>query len=268
MGFSIGIIGAGKMGGSLAQGLVRKGLVKPEDVILSVGTEQHRAELEASSHMRTVTDNTLLVREADTIVLAVKPRAAGSVLEGIGGPLGSKKLLISMVAGLNCLALESNLAKGAKVVRAMPNLAISIGEGMTAVAGGHAVQTADIEKARAIFGAVGRAVVVDEKLMDAVTGLSGSGIAYIYVVIEALASAGIELGLGAAAATELAAQTVKGAGAMVLSTGSHPAVLKDQVTTPGGTTIAGLMELEKGGIRTALADAVRASAKRSAELNK
>ncbi len=267
MSCSIGIIGAGKMGEALALGLVKKGLVKPEDMILSVGTEQHRAELEARTHIRTVCDNVLVAREAQTVVLAVKPWVARQVLSAIARPLGSEKLLISMVAGLGCSILEAALGKEARVVRAMPNLAISIGEGMTAVAAGHGVRPGDAEHAKDIFAAVGRAVIVSEKLMDAVTGLSGSGIAYIYVIIEALASEGIELGLSAAAATELAAQTAAGAAAMVLSTGSHPAVLKDQVTTPGGTTIAGLMELEKGGVRTALANAVRAAAKRSAEMN-
>lgn len=268
MSYKIGVIGAGKIGEALVQGVLAKGLAKPEEIILSVHSEKHRAELEARRGIRSVIDNRVVAKEADTIVLAVKPKMANEVLDEVSDLLGPGKLVISCVAGVSLELLEAHVPAATPVVRTMPNMAVAIGEGMTALSPGKAASPERLEWAASIFRSVGRAVVLGEEHMDAVTGLSGSGPAYVYIIIEALADGGVKLGLPRDVATELAAQTVLGAAANVLLTGEHPAKLKDQVTTPAGVTIDGILELEAGGLRVTLINAVVKAAERSKQLVK
>jgi len=266
MGYRIGVIGAGKIGEALVQGILAKGLAKREEIILSVKSAAHREELETRLGIRSVTDNATVAGEADTIVLAVKPKVMAEVLDGIGPRLSGGKLLISTAAGVSLELLEAHVPAGTPVIRTMPNLAVSLGEGMTVLSPGRTVSPEALEWARSLFSSVGRAMILDEEHMDAVTGLSGSGPAYIYIVIEALSDGGVKLGLPRAVATELAAQTVLGAALTVLRTGEHPAKLKDMVTTPAGVTIDGLLELEAGGLRVTLIKAVVKAAERAKQL--
>jgi pyrroline-5-carboxylate reductase len=268
MGRKLGIIGAGKVGEALAIGVAERGLVAKEDILLSVRTEEHRASLAARTGMRVLLDNRQIARESDAIVIAVKPKSVAEVIAEITPELGQGKLLISTAAGVSLDLLESFAPEGLPVIRTMPNMAVGIGEGMTVLSAGPRVAKADLDWATELFRSVGRALVLDEQYMDAVTGLSGSGPAYVYVIIESLADGGLKLGLPREVATELAAQTVLGAARNVLITGEHPAKLKDQVTTPAGTTIDGVLELEAGGLRLTLVNAVVKAAERSAQLNR
>jgi pyrroline-5-carboxylate reductase len=266
MNYKLGIIGAGKIGEALAVGVAERGLVAAGEIILSVKSEKHRAELQARSGMRTVCDNLEVAAAADTIVIAVKPKSVAEVIAEIAGKLGPEKLLISTAAGVSLELLESNAPAGTPVIRTMPNMAVAIGEGMTVLSPGKAVSPARLEWATSIFRAVGRALVLEEQYMDAVTGLSGSGPAYVFIIIESLADGGLKLGLPREVATELAAQAVLGAARMVLVTGEHPAKLKDQVTTPAGVTIDGILELEAGRLRVTLINAVVKAAERARAL--
>ena len=266
MGYELGIVGAGKIGEALAEGVARRGLVPKESMLLSVRSERHRAELEARSGIRTVTDNRLLASECDNIVVAVKPKDVEEVIAEMAPLLGPGKLLVSTAAGVSLELLEQAAPPGAQVIRTMPNMAVAIGEGMTVLSPGKTVGPERLEWATALFRAVGRALVLEEQHMDAATGLSGSGPAYVYVIIESLADGGLKLGLPRDVATELAAQTVLGAARNVLLTGEHPAKLKDQVTTPAGVTIDGIMELEEGRLRVTLIKAVVKAAERAKAL--
>jgi pyrroline-5-carboxylate reductase len=266
MAYKLGIIGAGKIGEALVQGVLSRGLAAPADLILSVKSDKHRAELEARTGIRTVLDNREIAAQADTLVVAVKPKGVAAVLEGVADLLGPSKLVISTAAGVPLELLESKVPAGTPVIRTMPNMAVAIGQGMTALSPGKAVTPDSLEWATSIFRACGRAIVVGEEHMDAVTGLSGSGPAYVYIIIESLADGGVKLGLPRDVATELAAQTVLGAASNVLLTGEHPAKLKDQVTTPAGVTIDGILELEEGGLRVTLIKAVVKAAERAKAL--
>jgi len=266
MAVKIGIVGAGKIGEALVQGILAEGLAGREELLLSVRSERHRAELEARTGVRAVLDNREVAAAADTIVVAVKPKNVAEVLAGISDLLGPGKLLVSTAAGVPLELLESKLPAGTPVIRTMPNMAVAIGEGMTALSPGRAVSPERLEWATSLFRACGRALVVGEEHMDAVTGLSGSGPAYVYIIIESLADGGVKLGLPREVATELAAQTVLGAAANVLKTGEHPAKLKDQVTTPAGVTIDGILELEEGRLRVTLIKAVVKAAERARQL--
>jgi pyrroline-5-carboxylate reductase len=266
MGKRLGIIGAGKVGEALAVGVAAKGLVDKKDILLSVRSEMHRAELEAKTGIRAIVDNREVARQSDAIVIAVKPKSVGDVIAEIGPELGPNKLLISTAAGVSLGLLESVAPKGVPVIRTMPNMAVGIGEGMTVLSAGAQVSPEDRAWATELFRSVGRALVLEEQYMDAVTGLSGSGPAYVYIIIESLADGGVKLGLPRDVSIELAAQTVLGAARNVLITGEHPAKLKDQVTTPAGTTIDGILELEAGGLRLTLINAVVKAAERAAQL--
>jgi pyrroline-5-carboxylate reductase len=266
MGYELGVIGAGKIGEALAAGVAERGLVAKERIILSVRSERHRAELEARTGIRTVRDNLLVAAECDNIVIAVKPKSVAEVMAEIGPRLGPGKLLVSTAAGVSLELLEASAPPGTQVIRTMPNMAVGIGEGMTVLSPGKSVHPERLEWATALFRAVGRALVLEEQHMDAATGLSGSGPAYVYIIIESLADGGLKLGLPREVATELAAQTVLGAAKNVLLTGEHPAKLKDQVTTPAGVTIDGIMELEEGGLRVTLIKAVVKAAERAHQL--
>jgi pyrroline-5-carboxylate reductase len=208
----------------------------------------------------------MAARGADVVILAVKPQTLPTVVAEVGGVLEPRQLVISVAASVGTAFIEQGLREAVPVVRAMPNTACLIGRGMTGLAAGTSATREHLALAAAVFDAVGRTVVVDEKHMDAVTGLSASGPAYLYVVIESLAEAGVKVGLPRDVATLLAAQTVVGAGAMVLETGEHPAKLKDAVTTPAGCTVDGLLELEEGGLRVTLIKAVVRATQRAREL--
>jgi len=266
MGYELGIIGAGKIGEAVAVGAVARGFVAKEKVLLSVRSERHRAELEARTGIRTVTDNLVVARECPNILLAVKPKTVAEVVAQISPALGPDKLLVSTAAGVSLDLLAQAAPPGTPIVRTIPNMAVAIGEGMTVLAAGKSASPDKLEWAASLFRAVGRAIVIDEQYMDAATGLSSSGLAYVYIIIESLADGGLKLGLPRDVATELAAQTVLGAARNVLITGEHPAKLKDQVTTPAGVTIDGILELEAGKLRVTLINAVVKAAERSRQL--
>jgi pyrroline-5-carboxylate reductase len=264
--YKLGIIGAGKIGEALLLGAFAKGLFKPEEVILSVRTESHRADLEARYKVETTLDNRRVAGEAEIVILAVKPKSIVDILNSVSESLQPGSLVVSTAAGVPLEVIESRVPSYVAVIRTMPNLAVSVGEGMTVFACGRNVSDAQIETAKGLFGSVGRVMILEEQHMDAVTGLSGSGPAYIYIVIEALADGGVKMGLPRDVAIEMAAQTVLGAAKTVLVTGEHPAKLKDQVTTPAGVTIDGIMELEEGGLRVTLIKSVVKATERSRQL--
>lgn len=262
----LAVLGAGKMGETLISALTARGVVARGDVVATARHEPRLAELGRRLDVATGLDNRAAVRDAEVILLCVKPQVAREVLIEIADLLGPEQLLLSIAAGVTTAALEAPLVAPVPVVRAMPNTPSRIGSGMTAVCGGRHATPRHLEIARAIFSAIGRCLVLDEKHFDAVTGLSASGPAFIYIVIEALAEGGVKVGLPRAVATELAAQTCLGAGQMVLETGHHPALLKDEVTTPAGCTIDGILKLEEGGLRVTLIKAVVEAAQRAGEL--
>lgn len=262
----IAFIGAGNMAEALLKGLLRSGAERPDEVVGTGRRKERLAELERAYGIHTTTDNAAAAAGADILVLAVKPQAMARILDQVAPAVDHTKLVISIAAGVPIAALERKLGRGARIVRAMPNTPALVGEGAAAIAGGEHATPADMAEAARLFEAVGKVVVVDEPLLDAVTGLSGSGPAYIFLVIEALSDAGVKMGLPRYSAQALAAQTVLGAAKLLLETGLHPGLLKDQVTSPGGTAIAGLHTLEAGGLRTTLIDAVETATARAREL--
>jgi pyrroline-5-carboxylate reductase len=268
LGKKIAFLGSGNMAEALVKGLVRARVVDPLEVICSDTREVRGAELTARYGVRFVASNRSAAAEASIVVLSVKPQVLDTVLNEISAEITERKLLISIAAGVPVAAIERKLIPKARVIRTMPNVPALVGAGATAIVRGTHATEDDMAQARALFEASGRAVVVEESLLDAVTGLSGSGPAYIFVVIEALSDAGVKMGLPRAVAQELAAQTVLGSAQLVLETGEHPGKLKDQVTSPGGTTIAGLHKLEAGRLRATLMDAVEAAAQQATELGK
>jgi len=265
LGKTIAFLGAGNMAEALVKGLLRAGVAAASEIVCSEPRRERGAELVERHGVRLAVSNRAAVEEVDVIVLSVKPQALAAVLDEAGPALGPKKLVISIVAGAPLAAIERG-AKGARVVRTMPNTPALVGAGATALAPGRHATADDLALARSLFDAVGSSVVVDESLLDAVTGLSGSGPGYVFVIIEALSDAGVKVGLTRAAALQLAAQTVLGSAKLVLETGEHPGRLKDQVTSPGGTTIAGLHAMEARCLRAALIEGVEAATRRSREL--
>jgi pyrroline-5-carboxylate reductase len=263
---AIAFLGAGNMAAALIRGLIASGQVRGDEVI-ATGRRAERLEEVARTHgVRTTTDNLAAARAAPVIVLSVKPQVMDRVLAEIGPAIDPGKLVISIAAGVPLAAIERRLGTGTRVVRAMPNTPALVDAGATAIAGGAHATEDDVQAAKRLFDAVGRTVILDESLLDAVTGLSGSGPAYIFLVIEALSDAGVKVGLPRYMAQLLAAQTVLGSAKLLIETGVHPGQLKDQVTSPGGTAIAGLHTLEAGGLRTTLMDAVEAATRRAHEL--
>ncbi|HYB40957.1 MAG TPA: pyrroline-5-carboxylate reductase, partial [Candidatus Methylomirabilis sp.] len=218
--------------------------------------------------IRAAKDNPALVAESDVVILAVKPQIMAAVLREIAGAVNAKKLLISVAAGVATATLRSHLAGPARLIRVMPNTPALVLEGVTAIARAEGLAPGDLETAQELFGAVGRVVVLDEDALDAVTGLSGSGPAYVAIVIESLADGGVKTGLDRATAMTLAAQTVLGSAKLILETGMHPGQLKDMVSSPGGTTIAGISALEDGGVRRTFIAAVERATQRSRELGR
>ena len=265
----LGVIGCGKMGTALVQGAIRAGVVAPGDVIGCDPYEKSREAFAQATLAKVTGELAELGADSDVILLCTKPNDVPAALADAAKAIeGDSRLVISIAAGITLGALEKMAGEKFRVIRAMPNTPALVGHGAAAYCLGSHATAADAQAAQELLGAVGLAVEVPERLMDAVTGLSGSGPAYIYVVIDALADGGVRAGIPRADAVRLAAQTVLGAAAMVLETGEHPAVLKDMVTSPGGTTIAGLAALEKHGLRSALIEAVGAAVQRASELGK
>ncbi|HEY3857488.1 MAG TPA: pyrroline-5-carboxylate reductase [Verrucomicrobiae bacterium] len=263
---TIGFLGSGKMATALAKGIISAGLVKPARIRASdpVSAAQKAFSQETGG---SISDNNLnVVRFANVLILAVKPVNVASLLEEIRPAITPGHLLISIAAGVPLAKLEDALPAGSRVVRVMPNTPALVGASASAYALGKSATPADAVLTQKLLSAVGVAFLVKEYLLDAVTGLSGSGPAYVYVMIEALSDGGVAAGLPRDVATKLAAQTVLGSAKMVLETGQHPAALKDMVASPGGTTVEGLHELEKGGMRGVLMNAVRAAAEKSRKL--
>jgi pyrroline-5-carboxylate reductase len=263
---TIGFIGAGQMARALAQGFVRAGLLAEKQIIAADPVAEAQAEFKRLLPAANLAANNVDVAKAsDVIVLAVKPQQAKDAMAELRGTLGNEKLLISIVTGIRLQSLADGLGP-CRLVRVMPNTPCLVGQSASAYCVGPGATAADAELVAKLLGSVGMAVAVEEKLLDAVTGLSGSGPAFVYLMIEALADGGVRLGLTREVALRLAAQTVKGAAEMVLTTGDHPGVLKDRVASPGGTTIAGLHVMENHGVRGAFISAVEAAARRAAEL--
>lgn len=262
----LAVLGAGTLGDAVIAGLLDARAL-PKSAIVATARHQERIEAVGRKHgVRTTLDNGEAVRSSDIVLLAVKPKALPGLLREIRGSLRPRHTLVSVVASAGTSAIERLIGKRVPVVRAMPNTPCLVREGMTGLCAGRHARAADLALAEEIFGAVGRTLVVDEVHMDAVTGLSASGPAFIYVVIESLAEAGVKVGLPRKMATDLVAQMVLGSAKMVLQTHAHPAMLKDMVTTPAGCTIDGLMELEDGGLRVTLIKAVVQATQRSKEL--
>jgi pyrroline-5-carboxylate reductase len=262
---SIAFLGAGNMATAILKGLVRAGVPR-ERISATTRREEKKAQLEAEYSVRVSLDNVATAREAEVIVLAVKPQALDKILKEIAPAIDRTKLVVSVAAGVPIAAIERRLGAGARIVRAMPNTPCLVGLGATALSAGEHATAEDLEVASALFKSVGITTVVDEYLLDAVTGLSGSGPAYIFLIIEALSDAGVKVGLSRHVALALATQTVLGSAKLQQETGMHPGSLKDQVTSPGGTAIAGLHTLEAGGLRTTLIDAVEAATRRAKQL--
>ena len=265
---TIGFLGAGNMAEALIRGLVQDGVVTPERIVASGPRGDRLAELAEAYRVETTTDNAALARQAEILVLAVKPQILERVLREVASAIPPGTLVVSVAAGIDTATIESHLPSGARVVRAMPNMPALVRAGATAIARGRHATDADLVEAKTIFDAVGLTIVLDESQLDAVTGLSGSGPAYIFLILEALADAGVKVGLSRRNAQRLAAQTVMGSAKLLLDTDEHPGKLKDMVTSPGGTAIAGLHTLEEGGLRTTLINAVETATKRARELGK
>ena len=262
----LALIGTGKLGEGLLSGLLGSQLVPVSRVEATVA-HQPRADYLAEKYgIKAHTDNKKAVTGADLVLVVLKPQQVRGFLHDTKKNLRKDALIISAAASVTTALIERELGRPARVVRAMPNTPCLIRQGMTALAAGKHATPDDVRVAQQIFSAMGRTVVVDEKHMDAITGLSASGPAYVYMIIESLAEGGVKLGLPRELSTELSAQTLLGASAMVLHTGEHPAKLKDAVTTPAGCTIDGLLELEEGGLRVTLIKAVVRAAERARQL--
>ncbi len=264
----IAFLGGGNMAEALVKGLIAAGAAKPDQIAVTDVSPDRLEHLKRTYGLTPRSSNQEAAREADIIILSVKPQVVEKVLSEVSSVVDNKKLVISIAAGIAIARIEKALKEGSRVVRVMPNTPALVLAGAAALAGGKHATGEDLSLARNIFNSVGRAAVVEEKLMDAVTGLSGSGPAYVFMIIDALSDAGVKAGLPRQLALELAAQTVFGSAKMVLETKEHPGKLRDMVTSPGGTTIEGLHALEKGRLRATLMNAVEAATARSRELGK
>jgi len=262
----VAVLGAGKMGGILLQAFLKQNLFAAEQIHATVGHAERAIALSTQWGVDVSIDNLAAAKQADLILMAVKPFQVPALMEEIRPALTKDKMIVSIAASVKTRAIEEAAGIDIAVVRAMPNTPSALGAGAAALCRGRFVSAKQMELAERIFETVGRTVTVDEKHMDAVTGLSGSGPAYIYIIIEALAEAGVKVGLPRDIATQLAAQTAFGAAKMVLETGYHPALLKDAVTTPAGCTIDGILELEEGGLRVTLIKAVMRATERAKQL--
>jgi pyrroline-5-carboxylate reductase len=265
-GLRIAVLGAGKMGGILLQAFLRSGLFTAEEIAVTVAHQVRAEALTKQFGLAVTTDNLRAVQGADIVLLAVKPTQVVQLVREVAPSLKQGVFLLSIAASVKTTAIEEAAEGLTPVIRAMPNTPAMLGAGITALCRGRFVADEQLALAQKIFETVGRVVVVDEKHMDAVTGLSGSGPAFLYIILESLAEAGVNVGLPREIATQLAAQTAYGAAKMVLETGSHPALLKDEVTTPAGCTVDGILELEEGGLRVTLIKAVKRATERAREL--
>jgi pyrroline-5-carboxylate reductase len=262
----LAVLGAGKLGGILLRAYLKQGVFAPENVAATVKHGEKAASLQKELGVSVTTENRKAVQSADIILLGVKPQVVGEVLKEIAPELSEKTLVISVAASVPTSYIEQHAGAKVPVIRAMPNTPATVGCGMTGISGGSHATSEHLEMTRAMFDPVGRTLVVDEKNMDAVTGLSACGPAFIYIILESMAEAGVKVGLPRDVATLLAAQTMKGAASVVLETGDHPALLKDAVTTPAGCTIDGILELEEGKLRVTLIKAVVKATHRAGEL--
>ena len=267
-GKKVGFLGAGNMGEALIRGMLQAGLVPAGSIFASDPQRERLAHVVKQYGIRGVSGNAELVREADVVVLAVKPQIMASVLAEIAPAVDARKLCVSVAAGVATGTIRSQLSRPVRLIRVMPNTPALVLEGVTAIARADGLEPGDLETVQELFGAVGKAVLLDEDALDAVTGLSGSGPAYIAIVIESLADGGVKMGLDRATAMTLAAQTVLGSAKLILETGVHPGQLKDMVSSPGGTTIAGISALEEGGVRRTFITAVERATLRSRELGR
>ncbi|RLF15612.1 MAG: pyrroline-5-carboxylate reductase [Thermoprotei archaeon] len=262
----VGVIGAGKIGEALISGLIKAGYAKPEDLIASDINDERRRHIASAYGVRCTKDNVEVARSSEVIILSVKPKDVASVLEEIKEALTPSHLLISVAAGVATSYIARVLGKPIPIVRAMPNVAVLVREGMTAITAGPNANERHLKVAEELFSAVGKTVRLREEYFDAVTALSGSGPAYMFLIIEAMTDAGVRVGLPRDMASLLSSQTALGAAKLLLETGEHPAKLREMVTTPAGVTIEGLIELERGGIRTTIIEAVTRATRRSKEL--
>ena len=269
----LAVLGAGKLGGILLRAYLKQGLFVPNRVTATVRRPERAAALAKELGISVTTDNFEAVKGADIILLTVKPQTVAEVLQEIAPGIGARTLLVSAAASVPTSYVEQQLAAASgdqhddvAIIRVMPNTPAAVGCGMTAICAGVHATPSHLEIARSMFDAVGRTIVLDEKHMDAVTGLSASGPAFAYIILESLAEGGVKVGLPRDIATLLAAQTMKGSASVVLETGDHPALLKDAVTTPAGCTIDGILELEEGKLRVTLIKAVVKATSRAGEL--
>lgn len=264
----IGFMGSGNISRAMISGLVREGQISKDRILVSGRNKEQLAKLEKNFGVKITKANAQVVRDCDIIILAVKPQALPRALKEIPLKGISKKLFVSVAAGVSKNTLESLMPKGSRIVLAMPNITCSVGEGVTAIAEDETCKEEDRNLTEELFQVLGKTVFVEEEQLDAVTGLSGSGPSYIFLIIDALADAGVKVGLSRDRALKLAAQTVLGASKLLIESGEHPGRLKDRVTSPGGTAIAGIHTLEEGGLRTTLINAVEKATQRASELGK
>jgi pyrroline-5-carboxylate reductase len=262
---TIGFIGAGNMAEAMIRGLLRGKDFAPSDVTASGPREERMRELRDAYGIETTTDNKVPAK-SQIVVLSVKPQILSRVLDEVANSISPDALVISIAAGVPVAAIQARLASGTRVIRAMPNTPALVDAGATAIAGGEHARESDLADAKRIFDAIGITVILEESQLDAVTGLSGSGPAYVFLILEALSDGGVKVGLSRRTAQLLAAQTVFGSAKLLIETNEHPGRLKDMVTSPGGTAITGLHTLEHGGVRTTLMNAVEAATRRSREL--
>jgi pyrroline-5-carboxylate reductase len=259
----VGILGTGNMGEALIHGLLHGHLCRPDQIFCSDVRPERLKAIREKYGVKTTSHNAEVVKQSEIIILSVKPQIMKQVVDEIAKHLDLSKLIISIAAGVPLDAIESCARKDLKLIRVMPNICVSVREGASAIAGGKHALKEDLMTAKTIFDSVGKSIFIEEYLLDAVTGLSGSGPAYIFLIIDALADAGVKVGLSRDDALILAPQTVLGAAKMLIETGEHPGKLKDMVTSPGGTAIAGLHTLEEGGLRTTLINAVEVATQRA-----
>lgn len=262
----IGIIGTGNMGESLISGLIYAKSSVPKNIICSDVRKDKLKSVQDAFGVVTTTSNIDVVKASEIVIYAIKPQIMASILRETAVHLDMSKVIISIAAGVPLAAIESCLNKDLRLIRVMPNIAASVKEGAAAIAPGKHASKGDLKLAKAIFDSVGKSIIIEEEFMDAITGLSGNGPAYIFLIVDALADAGVKMGLSREDSLLLSAQSVLGAAKLLLETGEHPGRLKDKVTSPGGTAIAALHTIEAGGLRTTLINAVEVGTNRSKEL--
>ena len=262
----IGVIGTGNMGESLISGLIYAKSSVSKNIICSDVRKEKLKSVKDGYGVVTTTSNIDVVKASEIVIYAIKPQIMASILKETASHLDMSKVIISIAAGVPLAAIESCLNKDLRLIRVMPNIAASVKEGAAGIAAGKHATKNDLKLAKAIFDSVGKSIIIEEELMDAITGLSGNGPAYIFLIVDALADAGVKMGLSREDALLLSAQTVLGAAKLLLETAEHPGRLKDRVTSPGGTAIAALHTIEAGGLRTTLINAVEVGTNRSKEL--